>query len=121
MPTFLLTAEFVVEITVTRLWRKLFMMTGSRSGGRGPYYQLPMEETVRCSQLCRKISAVAHFGGNRLLKHTAKTQYRELEINIPRKVIVCLSPDFHNPHSCVCERSSHHRSSYSSLLLQENM
>jgi hypothetical protein len=39
------------------------MMTVSRSGGRGPYYQLPMEETVRCSPLCRKMFSVAHFGG----------------------------------------------------------
>jgi hypothetical protein len=47
------------------------MITVSRSGGRGPYYQLPMEETVHCSPLCRKMSVVAHYRGMFVVTHFA--------------------------------------------------
>ncbi len=49
--------------------------------------------------------------------HTAKTQYRRFETNIPRKGIAWPQSQF--PHSCVSERFifSHKRS----FLLQENM
>ncbi len=46
--------------------------------------------------------------------HTAKTQYRKIETNIPRKGIA--RPQSQIPHSCVNERFiySHDRSAYSS-------
>jgi len=45
--------------------------------------------------------------------HTAKTQYRKFETNIPRKRIAW--PQSQSPYSCVCERFvySHDRSAYS--------
>ncbi len=48
-----------------------------------------------------------------ILEHTAKTQYRKFETNIPRKGIARAQSQF--PHSCVCERFiySHDRSAYS--------
>jgi hypothetical protein len=63
------------------------------------------------SSECTRTSRFPLTAENR--KHTAKTQYRKFETNIPRKGIA--PPQSQFPHSCVCKRFifSHDRSAYS--------
>ncbi len=70
----------------------------------------------RAVQYCAGIFEQSKWARNRGgtgLSYTAKTKYRNLETNIPRKGIAGFQSQF--PHSCLCERFiySHDRSPYS--------
>ncbi len=70
-----------------------------------------MQDTVSACIINKKMLNL--LCNTNTVAHTAKTKYRNFEINIPRKGIS--GPQSQFPHSCACERFryAHHRSPYS--------
>jgi hypothetical protein len=95
-------AAAVIVTKKSWFWYGFLFWWGSRSYSN--LYRCNDEITM--ANNVRKISIPLFCGNLYLLGfdpiHTAKTQYRKFETNIPRKGIV--RPQSQFPHSCVCER-----------------